>query len=391
MVVGSGATYLLSLMAARLLAPGTFGAFGSLLALLLIASVPALALQMTVARHVAIEGPSAQAGLWRLARRRGLVLGGVLGGAALVAALPLADYLRLESAGQIALAGAVLVPQPVQAAAHGVLQGRSRFRALAVLLVVSGVTKLGFGLAGIAAGYGLTGALAGLTVAAVAGAVLGVAVVADHGIDGELGAAVTLGPGWQEIASTSLAVAGLMVLANIDMLLARHHLSAQQSGIYAAGATLAKVVFWAPQFVSVIAFPRLAAATSRHESGRTILASSAAIVSVSAAVVLVVAVGGERLSTLLFGGDYVALGPILWLFAALGTVLASLQLLVLARVARDDRRIAGAIAAAVIVLVALLSTVANATVGQVVTAALGVSTALLAVSVVLERSGRAAP
>ncbi len=47
-------------------------------------------------------------------------------------------------------------------------------------------------------------------------------------------------------------------LTNLDVFLARNLLSAEDSGIYAAGAILTKSCLFLPQFVIIIAFPSIA-------------------------------------------------------------------------------------------------------------------------------------
>src|SRR4029453_11474064 len=48
---------------------------------------------------------------------------------------------------------------------------------------------------------------------------------------------------------------GFIVLLNLDLLLARHHLTAAAAGEYAVGAIVAKGPFWLPEGVGV-ALPR---------------------------------------------------------------------------------------------------------------------------------------
>jgi len=53
-LIGNGAAYLLSMIAARILTPAEFGALGALLALLVILSTVAIATQAVTARRVAV-------------------------------------------------------------------------------------------------------------------------------------------------------------------------------------------------------------------------------------------------------------------------------------------------------------------------------------------------
>ena len=57
---------------------------------------------------------------------------------------------------------------------------------------------------------------------------------------------------------------GFVLLLNLDVLLARHHLTAAQAGEYAVAAIFAKVAFWLPQGVGVVLLPRLADAGHRR-------------------------------------------------------------------------------------------------------------------------------
>src|SRR4029450_9466752 len=78
----------------------------------------------------------------------------------------------------------------------------------------------------------------------------------------------------REVAGATTAILRLFVLAHPDVPLARHHLDADASGLYAAGAVVAKVAYWAPQVVMLIVFPRLVTSGTR----RRLLARSAACV-----------------------------------------------------------------------------------------------------------------
>ena len=46
-------------------------------------------------------------------------------------------------------------------------------------------------------------------------------------------------------------------LANADLLLARHYLPAETAGSYAVGSAIAKIAFWLPASVGLVAFPDL--------------------------------------------------------------------------------------------------------------------------------------
>jgi hypothetical protein len=149
------------------------------------------------------------------------------------------------------------------------------------------------------------------------------------------GTAGGLGAPGRAAARAAGALLGFVLLLNLDLLLARHHLPGAPAGEYAVAAVFAKVAFWLPQGIGVVLLPRLAHAASRR---RTVRAAVAVVAGVGAVLALVTAVLGGRALALVGGPAYGgALGPATWLFAVLGTLLAVAQLLLYSGIAAADR------------------------------------------------------
>jgi O-antigen/teichoic acid export membrane protein len=176
------------------------------------------------------------------------------------------------------------------------------------------------------------------------------------------------------VAAAAAGVLGLLLLANVDVLLARHFLPAEASGLYAAGAVLTKIAFWAPQFVVTLVFPRLVTAADR----RRLLGRSAAVVAAVGAPLVVAAALAPRLAARLsFGEAYLDVGPTLPLFAALGTGLALVQLVLFTGMATADRGMYRLLLAAVAAEAVLVAVFLHDSVAQIVGASLAVVAALL--------------
>jgi O-antigen/teichoic acid export membrane protein len=396
LAVGNGLNYVYNVVMARLLGPAGYGALGALLALALIASVPGLALQVVVARHTALRVRDQQA----LAELWTATLAGVLGAglalALLVAAASplLAAYLRLGSTAPALWLAVSVAPLPALAAVQGMLQGRERFAALAWVLLAAAAGKLAAGVGLVALGAGVEGAIAAVSLGSLAAVLLGLVWVRP----GLAAGRPPRGRAWswtrllprglgREVAEATTAILGLFVLANVDVLLARHHLDADASGLYAAGAVVAKVAYWAPQVVVLMVFPRLVTSGAR----RRLLARSAACVAGFGAVLVVAAAAAPHLAASVpFGRSYLAVGPALPLFAALGTCLALVQLVLFSGIASADARLTWLLAAAVVIEVVVVTTVLHDSVTEIVTVTLAVTAALLAAGWLLER-GRDAP
>jgi O-antigen/teichoic acid export membrane protein len=396
MALGNGINYAYNLVMARLLGPSGYGALGALLALALIASVPGLALQVVVARHTAlrVRDQHGLAELWT-ATLAGVVGAGLALGLLIAAASPLLTaYLNLGSAAPALWLAASVAPLPALAAVQGMLQGRERFAALAWVLLAAAAGKLAAGVGLVALGAGVEGAIAAVALGSLAAVLLGLAWVRPGLAAGPLPRGrvrswlrpLPRGLG-REAAEATTAILGLFVLANVDVLLARHHLEADASGLYAAGAVVAKIAYWAPQVVVLLVFPRLVTSGAR----RRLLARSAACVAGFGAVLVAAAAAAPHLAaSVSFGRSYLAVGPVLPLFAALGTCLALVQLVLFSGIASADARLTWLLAAAVAVEVAVVTTAMHDSVTEIVTVSLAVTAVVLVAGWLLERGRDAA-
>jgi O-antigen/teichoic acid export membrane protein len=369
MGVANAGNYGFNVVMAFLLGPAAYGALAALLALVLVGSVPGLALQAVVARRTTLAGGAAWPGAGWLVGRAGLGLGllTVLAGPGLVL------FLHLDSAVPVVWLALALAPTPLLFAVQGLLQGRERFGALAAVMVAGAAVKLAAGLALVAAGLGVSGAMAGVAAGALLASLAGLRLAAP------LRGASNREPGlergwWREVGTATTGLLGLFLLANVDVLLARHYLDRAAAGRYALGAVVAKIAFWAPQFVVTVVFPRLVGAGDP----RRLLAGSAGLI-VGFGVLLaggLVVADRAGLIVPVLGGGYAGLGPLLPLFAALGTALALVQLLLFEGIATRDRRMGRAVAVALVAEVALVAGPLHGSVGQVAGTALGVALAL---------------
>ncbi len=385
-LVGANALhYVFSVVASRLLGPSGYGALAALLGLVLVGAVPGLALQSVAARHTALaggEGPDL-AGLTARLLRVVAATGVVLGLLTVAAAPLLAGFLRLGSPTPVFALAACLVVLPLLSGLHGMLQGRRRWRALAAVQLAGAATKLTLGTALVLAGRGVTGALTGAALAYALEAALALRLVRLAGAPpgpraGRESPVRPDGSGTRRLGREALAagagIAALHLLTNGDVLLARNVLPGPASGEYAVGAVVAKVAFWAPQFLVVVTYPRLVvAAEPRHELAR----AAAAVLAIGTAVTAGAALLGPALLPLVFGPAYAGVAPLLWVFAVLGTVLALVQLVLYAGLAAGRPAVGGVLVVAGAAGAALVLTRAG-TVEAVVGLALAAALAGLA-------------
>ncbi len=372
-------SYGLSLAGARLLAPEQYGVFVALLAVTLVASVPALALQAVVAVRVvrATVGP-ARTRAETEAVGLGLAAAGTMLVVGILAAPVLDRFLQLggpEPALWVAVAAAATT---VLAALQGIAQGRQDFHRLAAILIVYAAARVVGGLAGLLVLDDVTGALAGVAAGVLASSAVAWLLV---------GRPRPARGGWRvgELLVAGQALAGLYLLTNLDPVLARHYLPAAEAGLYGAGAVLAKAAFFLPQAVVLVLLPQLAASP---RPGRALWTGLAVLAGLGLLMTGVTRLAGGLAVTVVGGDAYQGLAGSAWMFVAVGSALGIVQLLLYAQLAAARAHATIAVWAVVATEAALVATVAHHSLTQVVGAAL--ATALTATALGLAWTARTA-
>lgn len=319
--VANALGYVLTVVAARRLGPEEFGGFGALLALVIVGNVAALAAQATTARAAATRRPVGPA------VRSGVMVAVALG--LLLAALaPVArSALQLSSTTPAVAAAVAVAAMAVAASSLGLVQGRERFQLLAVLVTAQAALRVGGGIAGIAVSPTAAGALVGMAVGLVVAAALtwlAARPPVSPAVPGALRATL----------SSGVMLLGFVVVTNVDVMLARHVLPADVSGLYAAGSIFAKIAFWLPQFVPLLAFPALSDPARRRG---VVTVGTLAVAGCGAILVMLSWLFSDLAVRLVAGEGYGDLAPWVPGFSALGALYALAHLLVYAHLARGDR------------------------------------------------------
>jgi O-antigen/teichoic acid export membrane protein len=346
-ILANGLSYVLLLVAAHLMGPPDYGTLSSLLGLLLISAIPMLALQTVAARRAATDAGSA--GIVR-----GTAVIGTIAAVVLVALSPLiALFLRLGTVIGILLVAATVPLNSILGTAMGVAQGRRQFRRLAALIVMATGGRSAGGLVGLVVGRSphatLIGSLIGTAVAATMVATSGRPITAHRSsLRDRANAGVMI-----ETVNAAYAHGTFLLLTSLDVLLARHVLSSSAAGVYAVGSVVTRAAVWLPQSVVTLMFASLADVATH---GRTARRACAVVLSVGCVLVAGAAGLGTLVVTVVGGSRYHARDQHIWLFAMLGSLLAMLQLAMLAGLAQRTARRAGllwlTVAADVIVVLA---------------------------------------
>ncbi|WP_353508706.1 hypothetical protein [Intrasporangium sp.] len=389
--VMNAATYAFTLLCAHVLGPADYGAFAAMLGLVIVVNVLSLGLQATGARRVA-ETPGdrhlIEDKLMATSVRSGIALAIVC----LAVSPVLAAVLQLDSWFLAALLAVPAFCFAIMGGQAGILQGEGRWLPLAVVFSSLGLARLGIGAVFLAFRPDALGAVVGgVAVAAVVPVVVGAAALRRASVQA---AAESLPPASgrshsrmvREALMSSHALLAFFALATIDIVVARTALDAHLAGIYAAGLILVKAVQFLPQFVTVVAFPAMA----RRGGGRRVRAAGLGLILlIGGTATVIVGIWGDLALPFVGGDAYGEVVPQLWVFATIGTLLASVQLLVYSALARAHHRavlfIWGAVAAI------LVSTWWVDSVERLLLVTVSVDLALLLVLLVITRLGSTRP
>jgi O-antigen/teichoic acid export membrane protein len=406
--IGNVLAYGFNLVLSRGLGPGGYAELGTLLSVFLIGTVPGMAVQAVNARRLAVAADAAEgAALVRGLRRRGLAVGA--GVAALFVALApaIAALLPSVTVGGVAWTGVSLAANTVFGSYLGIAQGMSRFVTMTALYLAAQGSRLAIGAVAASAQTSPTTVMAAQTAAWALAALAGrwllrgaEAPAGDSrasgasGAPGASGASVASGPpgasgegaysGYlTEVLRATGGLGGILLLTVLDTLLASRYLTDGDLGRYNTGALVARAAFFAPSFVAMLAYPRLARPAERR---RALLVSLALTAGMGALGVALAGFGGNPLIRAAFGAKYATpagfdLGTHSWLFASVGALLAVVNLALLDGVARRSHVVSMVVLGGIALEITVIVGFAHGSAGAIVTAAAACTSATAAVAV----------
>jgi O-antigen/teichoic acid export membrane protein len=344
--LGNNAIQLLfTVIFTRLLGATGYGTLAALISAFLILLVAGQSLQVAAAREAALDRlghPELVRATLRRWTHRLLV--------ALVAVSAVSILLREPIAAAIGVdeapwAAAAILPTGVLwmllSLQRGALQGLRAYGAVGTSIVLEGAGRLVGALALYGAGLGVTGALLGTPLAFLL-VIVALEVVLHRrlGPIEDTGASLRslrslLGDGWVPIVGLFL----LAALQNVDVIVAKHELSAEAAGSYAAAAVAAKSVVWVAIGIGLHLLPE---ATRRARAGLdprpVLLRALTVLIGISAPALLIFALAPDLLLRLAFGPDLTLAADALLLLGAAMTLLAVAYLTVQYMVALHETR-----------------------------------------------------
>jgi len=253
-------TYLFHFIVSRKLGIAGYGELSSLLAGIMLISLPSGIVTMIFVKFAAEFHAVGDRGRLRRLIERSLLLMTSIAVAVFASGLALlpaiAAYLKIGERIPVVVALGVLAISMILPILRGTLQGTHDFKSLAISMLFEGAGKVALGVLLVTLGMGVSGALAGYLAASVCAA--GYSLFAlRHAFDAPR---IRLTLDLRRLAATSLGVANCArlfdVINSIDVLTVKHYFDARQAGLFAIVSLAGKGLAYTLAFVPTVVLPK---------------------------------------------------------------------------------------------------------------------------------------
>jgi O-antigen/teichoic acid export membrane protein len=257
--------YLFHVVVGRLVSPHEYGEIESLLAILSIILVPALAITTIATKYAArmkrdnnIMGTEI---LSLYLNKKILFFGTILFLVALGTTPWVQRFLKIESSLPVIFLWVIMFFSFLNAVSIGILTGWQKFNSVNKVNIAITTLKLVTAVLFIFTGFVVSGVIGGLTLAIIIGWVIShffirkffhkQQTLTTQSIENELFPFSSLK---QYVIPAFLGTLSIAILGNVDMVFARHHLSGADSGVYGALTIVAKTIFFVTGVLTTVLF-----------------------------------------------------------------------------------------------------------------------------------------
>lgn len=285
---------------ARLLGPAEFSHAAAAVTLLMLSSCINLAFQLVTAKLIAkSENPRERAGIYTALLKRAWTVGLAVGVGLALASGPLSSYLRFPSPMFLIVLAAGLVFYVPLGAKRGGMQGTCQFHRLAMSLTAEAVLKLIAAVALVWMGFGVLGAVAGISFSVILAYFL-----AAGDKDLRTSPAAGMRAPFREALQAIIFFVGQVIINNVDILLVKHYFSAEQAGLYAAIALVGRLLYFASWSVTSAMFPVSAGEKVEEDSRRVLVVPLSFVALISVLFVVLLATVPHLVIQVLFGSGF---------------------------------------------------------------------------------------
>ncbi len=345
-------------IAGRALGPRLYGEVAALVSLYTVGTTVNLSLVVILARYAADLTATGRLGAVRhiVSRTNRLLALPAIVFCLLEAALsvPVATFEHFTSPVPVIWLGLAIAVYCFTAIPRGVLQGMQRFPALSANLSLELVVRTGMLVVLLSLGLAVTGSMIAMLAGVTFAYLLGMFTLRDlYRVEPEV---VRM----RVMASFGLTAAagtlGIILLYNLDVVLAAHYLDKHSAGIYGSLNKIEVIIYYGTLSVSQVLFPRVVEAIAkRRHPARLLLLSCGLTVVLGLGAIVAFGVTRGLVASLLFGSAFASGAPYVLAVSCIGLGLSLDNLLVQFLMAVHDRLFIPVLGGAVVLLVTLVA------------------------------------
>ncbi|MCK4649394.1 oligosaccharide flippase family protein, partial [bacterium] len=243
----------------RHLSPADFGILYTMLALLMIVSVPAGTTQIVITKYASHFKAHNQYGKIRFLFFHSLKRLFLYGGIGFLIFLGLSGHIarfqQIPTRTPVAIVGFILLFSILSPAAGGIVQGLQRFNYLGWSIITGTTLRLISGIILVIIGFGVNGALS----ASIIGTLFGLSIIflpLRFLFQEKTNERVEFKEIYRYSAPVILVLLFFMILTNVDAVLVKHFFSPLEAGNYSAAALVGRIILFFPVAIVIVMFPK---------------------------------------------------------------------------------------------------------------------------------------
>lgn len=311
----------------RLLPIADYGALAALFSIIYILGIFSESIPTIISKYSAKESNSGKLkNLLKRSLKKASFLSILLFIIFLIISLVLSKKLNLPYS-LLALTGLMIFAAFFTSITRGLMQGRKRFSALGVNMVIESAFKLILAIILVLMGWAVYGAMFATVVGAIFAFII--SFIPLYSIIKSKESKVKTPKIYQYTPPVFLITSVIIVFYSIDVLIARAVFPDLIAGYYAISSTLAKIIFIGTFPISKAMFPFTAESDKNKKNAESILTNSVAIISLIIFVSLIVTFFFSKFIVWIYSGNYIPESASILFLLALANGLISLANLIL--------------------------------------------------------------
>ncbi|MBI2507700.1 oligosaccharide flippase family protein [Candidatus Woesearchaeota archaeon] len=322
--------YLFHFYVGRILGPEEYGVFGVLLSIVYLLVMPLMAVQTIFSKYVAeLKVDSNEKKISYLFYRsfRKILFVGIIFSIIFLMISPfLSHFLKIGSVTPLIILGISITFIFLIPLLRGFIQGLQNFPLLGATFISEGLTKVILGVPLVLLGFGITGAIGAFAISfflpfIILSYFLRKMLTRDRE---KFDTSKIYGYSFLVI----IMLVSLTGFYTTDLILVKLFLDPIEAGYYAALSLFGKIIFFASMSISMVMFPKLSELNLQKKDTRTLLLKSVLIAVVLGGIIsLFYFLIPTFIIGLLFGGGYLLISNLLWIFGIMMTIYSIVYLL----------------------------------------------------------------